>query len=82
MNLVYYLTRETIKSNSLVQNICVFLQKETSHCRDSSVLSPQGPRDYIFGNQFYSKKDRKLRFHVFLHIHGRKHDIMILPEVN
>ena len=25
-----------------------------------------GPKHYIYGNKFYSKNDRKLRFHVFL----------------
>ena len=44
MKLVYCSTRETLKCNSLVQKICVFLQKETSHCKNSFALrSPRGP---------------------------------------
>ena len=44
--LQYYLTRKTLKSNSLVQNICKFLQKETSHC--SLTMDPSGNRSIIF----------------------------------
>ena len=32
------LTRKTLKCNSLVQKIWLFLQKETSHCRNSLAL--------------------------------------------
>ena len=28
---------KTLKSNSLVQNICMFLQQVTSYCKDSSI---------------------------------------------
>ena len=73
IKLVYCLIRKTLWCNSLVQKICMFLQKETSHCRSSSALGPRGPKHYIFGNQFYSKNAKKLRFHVFLHFHARKH---------
>ena len=38
-------------------------------------LGPWGPTHYIFGDQFYSKNARKLRFHVFLHFYARKHMI-------
>ena len=31
-----------------------------------------GPKLYIFGNQFYLKNARKLRFNIFLHFHVRK----------
>ena len=44
-------------------------------------MGPQGPKHYIFADQFYSKNARKLRFHVFLHFNARKHDITILAEV-
>ena len=37
IKLVYYLTRKTLKCNSLVQEICVFLQKEISHCKQLGV---------------------------------------------
>ena len=70
---MYCLTRKTLKCNSLIQKICLFLQKETSHCKNSLALGPQGPKQYIFGDHFYSKNAKKLRFHVFLLFHVRKH---------
>ena len=70
---MYCLTRRTFKYNSFVQKICLFLQKETSHCKISMTLDPQGPKQYIFGDHFYSKNAKKLRFHVFLLFHARKH---------
>ena len=36
MKIVYCLTRKTQRCNSLVQSICMFLQKEKSHYRNSS----------------------------------------------
>ena len=45
-------------------------------------MGPRGPKHYIFGNHFCSKDARKLRFYVFLHVNARKHDIIILPEVD
>ena len=42
IKLVYCLTRKTLKSTSLVQNIFV-LQKETCHCKNRSALAPLGP---------------------------------------
>ena len=41
---MYCLTRKTLKCNKLVQKICMFLQKETSHCKHSLVLSSWGPK--------------------------------------
>ena len=38
-------------------------------------MGPQGPKHYIFGDHFYSKNARKLKFHVFLHFNSRKHMI-------
>ena len=38
-------------------------------------MGPWGAKNYIFGNHFYSKNGRKLRFHVFLHFTARKHMI-------
>ena len=73
--LMYCLARESLKCNSLVQKICMFLQKETSHCQNSLALGPQGPKHYIFGDYFYSKNSRKLKFHVFLLFYTRKHMI-------
>ena len=34
---------------------------------------PPGPKQYIFGDHFYSKNAKKFRFHVFLLFHVRKH---------
>ena len=45
-------------------------------------MVPPGPKHYIFGDQFYLKNARMLRSHEFLHFYARKHDIIILPEVN
>ena len=70
---MYCLTRKTLICNSLVQKLRMFLQKETSHCKNSWLLGPQGPKLYIFGNYFYSNNARKLIFHVFLLFHVRKH---------
>ena len=69
---MYCLTRKTLKCNSLILKMCMFLQKETSYC-NSLALGPQEPKQYIFGDHFYSKNVRKLRFHVFLHFHVRIH---------
>ena len=44
IKLVHCLTRDTLRCNSLVQKICMFLQKETSHCKNSLPLGPQGPK--------------------------------------
>ena len=71
--LVYCLARESLKCNSLVQKICMFLQKETSHLQNSFALGPQGPKDYIFGDHFYSKNPRKFKFYVFLLFYATKH---------
>ena len=50
----------------------MFLQKET-YSKNSLALGPQGPKQYIFGDHFYSKNVKKLRLHVFLLFHFRKH---------
>ena len=71
IKLVHCLTRKTLRCNSLVQKICMFLQKETSHCKNSLTLGPQEPKHYIFGDHFYSKNARKLTLHVFLQIHKK-----------
>ena len=44
IKLVYCLTRKTLWCNSLVRKICIFLQKETSHCKSSSALGPREPK--------------------------------------
>ena len=33
----------------------------------------KGSKQLIFGGQFYSKNDRNLKCHVFLHFNARKH---------
>ena len=63
---MYCLKRKTLKGNSLVQKICMFFQKETSHCKSSLELGPQGPKQYIFRDHFYSENAWKVRFHAFL----------------
>ena len=74
IKLMYCLTKKELKYSSLIEKkICFFLQKETSHCKKSLALGPHGPKNYIFSNHFYSKNDKKLRFHVFLLFHVRKH---------
>ena len=70
---MYCLTRKTLKCNSLILKICMFLQKETSHCKNSLALGLQRPKQYIFGDCFYSENVRKLRFHAFLLFYARKH---------
>ena len=52
---MYCLTRKTLKCKSWVQKICLFLQKETWHCKNSLALDPQRLKQYIFGCHFYSK---------------------------
>ena len=51
--------------------VCLFNKRH--HIAKSLVLGPQGPKQYIFDNHFYSKNAKKLRFHVFLIFHVRKH---------
>ena len=48
------------------------------------MLDLHGPKQYIFGDEFYSKSARQLRFHVFLvlHFHATKHDVTILHELD
>ena len=50
----------------------MFLWKETSQYKNSLVLGPWGPKQYIFNDYFYSNHVRKLRFHLFLLFHVRK----------
>ena len=40
-------------------------------------MGSRGPKHFIFGDHFYSKNARKLRFHVFLHFNARKHIISL-----
>ena len=61
----------TLKCNSLVHKI-MFLQKETSLQKELGVES-QGPKQYIFVDYIFSNNARKLRFHLFLLFHVRKH---------
>ena len=75
IKLVYCSTRKTLRYNSLVQKICMFIQKEISHCKNSLALGSQGPKLYIFGDHFYSENARKLRFHVFLLFDAREYMI-------
>ena len=38
-------------------------------------MDSHGPKHYIFGEQFYLKNARKLRFHVFYYFYAGKHMI-------
>ena len=79
---MYCLTKKILTCNSLLQKICMFLQKETSFQKQLGVGSP-GTKQYIFGDYFYLNNARKLRFYVFILFHVRKHyDIIILPQVD
>ena len=40
-------------------------------------MGPQGPKHYIFGDQFYSKNAKKIIFHVFLHFNAKKQMISL-----
>ena len=62
IKLAYCLTGKTLWYNCLVQKICMFPQKETSHCKSSSPLSLWGPKHCIFGNLLYSKNAKSSDF--------------------
>ena len=49
--------------------LCFF--QKTHQCKNSFVLRPQEPKQYIFGYFFDSNNARKLRFFVFLQFHVR-----------
>ena len=52
-----------------------FVRKRHHTARNSLALGPQGPKHNIFGDHFYSKNARKLRFHVFLLFDARNYMI-------
>ena len=69
---------------SLIENYCIIISTQKISSIYKFILNPHmhkvgpgGPKHYIFGDKFYSKNARKLRFHVFLHFNARKH--MISP---
>ena len=41
-------------------------------------MDPCAPKHFVFGDHFYSKNVRKLRFHVLLHFNARKHILFYL----
>ena len=43
MHIMYCLTRKTLSCNSLILKICMFRQKETSHCNSSLALVSREP---------------------------------------
>ena len=54
--IIYCLTKKANKSNSLIQKTCMFLQEETSHCRNSSVWVNGNPSTIFLAeifNQWY-----------------------------
>ena len=66
----------------MVQEICMFFQKTKPNVEKSLKFGPQWSKHYIFGNYFYLKNARNLRFHVFFLFHARKHNFIILPAVD
>ena len=60
--------------DSVVKPI-IFTTKEMTFSVNPHIykMGPRGPKHFIFGDHFYSKNARKLRFHVFLHFNARKH---------
>ena len=50
--IVYYLTKKANKSDSLIQKTCMFLQEETSHCRNSSVWVNGNPSTIFLAESF------------------------------
>ena len=63
-----------ILQDSVVKPI-IFTTKEMTFSVNPHIykMGPRGPKHFIFGDHFYSKNARKLRFHVFLHFNARKH---------
>ena len=68
--LVYCLTWKTHKCNSLVQKICMFLQKRHHIAKTAWCWALKGPRSIFLATNFNA---RKPRFHVFPLFHVRKH---------
>ena len=58
----------------------MFLQKESSHCRNSLIFGPQGLKDYIFGNHFYSKMPESVDSLYSSFLYQKTHHIIILLE--
>ena len=56
-------------------NVKLPKQLESDFIPHMHKMGPQRPKHYIFGDQFYSKNARILRFHEFLHFYSRKHMI-------
>ena len=69
----------------ILLKICAWVYWLQKYCLNPYMykMDPWGLKNYIFGNHFYSKNARKLRFHGFLHFNDKKtYDIIILPEVD
>ena len=74
---------ETTNPNVIVYNQLIYssinnsskyaMQHRIIPNRHINKMDPEPLQHYIFGNHFYSKNARKLRFHVFLHFNARKH---------
>ena len=43
---------EALKSDSLVKSMCMFLRKNTSHCKDSSALGSGDPTTIYLATKF------------------------------
>ena len=72
IKLIYYLTSTTLKSNSLIKNICTFFQRDITVQRQLSI-GLLGTQALYFLQSLLLNNARKLRFNVFLRFHARKH---------
>ena len=66
--LVYCLNWKTLKCNSLVQKIYLFLQSETSHCKNSLALGLRDPSSIFLATTFTRKMSRSSDFMYFPYI--------------
>ena len=73
--LVYCLTRESLKCNTLVQKICMFLQKETSHCRRARRWVPRDPSTIFLMITFTRKMVESSNSMYSSFFYARKHMI-------
>ena len=66
IQLLYYLRRKALKSNCLIYNICVFLQKETSCCRDPIFLVSSMLENVWYNRLAWSGPNPQKFLHLFL----------------
>ena len=66
IKLVCYLTRKRLKSDSLVQNVCMFLQLKTSHCRDIWCWVSRNPSMVFLAASFTQKMPESSYSSIFM----------------